>query len=79
MINAGSIGMPLHSLGKVPTFLTERMGTMGESIVESIVDNYGKSEVLTRLSDPNWFQALVVLSWECTGTVQALQPLFSVG
>ena len=57
MINAGSIGMPLH-FGKVPTFLTERMGTMGEAIVESIVENYGKSEVLTRLSDPNWFQAL---------------------
>ena len=55
MINAGSIGMPLH-FGKVPKFLTERMGLMGDAIVESIVDNYGKSEVLTRMSDPNWFQ-----------------------
>ena len=57
MINAGSIGMPLH-FGKVPRFLTERMGNMGDAIIESIVYNYGKSEVLTRMSDPNWFQAL---------------------
>ena len=69
MINAGSIGMPLH-FGKVPTFLTKRMGTMGEAIVESIVDNYGKSEVLTRLSDPNWFQALgavMGMHWNSSG------------
>ena len=46
MIHAGSIGMPLH-FGKVPSFLTDRMANMGEAIVESIVDNYGKSEVLT--------------------------------
>ena len=57
MINAGSIGMPLH-FGKVPGFLTERMGNMGDAIVESILTNYGKSELLSRMSDPNWFQAL---------------------
>ena len=56
MINSGSIAMPLH-FGKVPSFLTERMGKMGDAVIESIVDNYGKSEVLTRMSDPNWFQA----------------------
>jgi uncharacterized protein len=42
MISAGSIGMPLH-FGKVPSFLTERMGDMGEAIIESIVENYGPS------------------------------------
>ena len=42
MIHAGSIGMPLH-FGKVPTFLTDRMANMGETIIESIVENYGKS------------------------------------
>jgi len=69
MINAGMIGMPLH-FGKVPTFLTERMGNMGDAIVESIVDNYGKSEVLTRLSDPNWFQAfgaVMGMHWNSSG------------
>ncbi len=69
MISAGSIGMPLH-FGKVPNFLTERMGNMGEAIVESILDNYGKSELLTRMSDPNWFQALGALMgmhWNSSG------------
>jgi len=69
MINAGMIGMPLH-FGKVPGFLTERMGNMGDAIVESIVDNYGKSEVLTRLSDPNWFQAfgaVMGMHWNSSG------------
>ena len=51
MINAGSIGMPLH-FGKVPGFLSERMCNMGDAILESIVDNYGVSEVLSRMSDP---------------------------
>ena len=69
MIHAGSIGMPLH-FGKVPSFLTNRMANMGEAIVESIVDNYGKSEVLTRMSDPNWFQALgavMGMHWNSSG------------
>ena len=69
MIPAGSIGMPLH-FGKVPGFLTERMGNMGEAVVESILDNYGKSELLTRMSDPNWFQALGALMgmhWNSSG------------
>ena len=69
MINAGAIGMPLH-FGKVRGFLTERMGMMGDAIVESIVDNYGKSEVLTRMSDSNWFQALgavMGMHWNSSG------------
>ena len=69
MISAGSIGMPLH-FGKVPSFLTERMGDMGEAIIESIVENYGPSEVLTRMSDPQWFQALgatMGMHWNSSG------------
>lgn len=69
MISSGSIGMPLH-FGKVPTFLLDRMGSMGEAIVESIVDNYGTGEVLTRMSDPNWFQCLgatMGMHWNSSG------------
>ena len=69
MINAGSIGMPLH-FGKVPGFLTERMGNMGEAIVESILVNYGKSELLSRMSDPIWFQelgAVMGMHWNSSG------------
>ena len=49
--------MPLH-FGRLPTWFTDRMGSLSEAVIESVVQNYGKSEVLTRLSDPNWFQAL---------------------
>ena len=69
MISSGTIGMPLH-FGKVPSFLTQRMGQMGDAILESIVYNYGKSEVLTRMSDPNWFQALgavMGMHWNSSG------------
>ena len=66
--------MPLH-YGKVPRFLSERMGNMGDTIIESIVDNYGKSEVLTRMSDPNWFQAFGAVTgmhWNSSGVTAVL-------
>jgi hypothetical protein len=69
MINGGAMGMPLH-FGKVPTWLTERMGKMGSAIIESVAQNYGKSEVLTRLSNPNWFQAfgaVMGMHWNSSG------------
>ena len=74
MISAGAIGMPLH-FGKVPNFLSERMGRMGDAIIESILDNYGKSEVLTRMSDPNWFQAFGAVTgmhWNSSGVTAVL-------
>jgi hypothetical protein len=74
MINAGSMGLPLH-FGKMPSWFTERMGLMGSAIVESVVDNYGKSEVLTRMSDPNWFQALgavMGMQWNSSGVTAAV-------
>ena len=69
MINSGNIGMPLH-FGKMPKWLTERMGKMGSAVIESVAQNYGKSEVLSRLSNPNWFQALgavMGMQWNSSG------------
>ena len=69
MINAGSMGMPLH-FGKMPRWLTERMGNMGILIVESMIQNYGKNEVVKRFSDPNWFQAMgavMGMQWNSSG------------
>ena len=74
MINSGIIGMPLH-FGKMPRWLTERMGLMGSAVIESIVQNYGKSEVLTRLSNPNWFQAfgaVMGMQWNSSGVTAAV-------
>ena len=74
MINSGMMGMPLH-FGKMPNWLTQRMGKMGSAIVESIALNYGKSEVLTRLSDPNWFQAfgsVMGMHWNSSGVTASV-------
>tara|TARA_Y100000591_G_scaffold81953_1_gene69015 strand:- start:2448 stop:3692 length:1245 start_codon:yes stop_codon:yes gene_type:complete len=74
MINSGMMGMPLH-FGKMPTWLTHRMGNMGSAIIESIAQNYGKSEILTRLSDPNWFQAfgsVMGMHWNSSGVTASV-------
>ena len=74
MINSGTIGMPLH-FGKMPRWLTDRMGNMGIAIVESVVQNYGKSEMLTRMSDPNWFQAfgaVMGMQWNSSGVTASV-------
>lgn len=61
--------MPLHS-GFVPKWLAERMGKLGLAITEAIVAEYGKAEVLRRLSDPFWFQsfgAVLGMDWHSSG------------
>jgi len=61
--------LPLH-YGKVPPWLAERMRMLGGAIVESIVLEYGKSAVLSRLSDPFWFQAfgsVLGMDWHSSG------------
>ncbi|MGV3631003.1 MAG: DUF763 domain-containing protein [Bacteroidota bacterium] len=61
--------LPLH-YGKVPPWLAQRMSLLGGAIVESIVLEYGKSAVLTRLSDPFWFQSLgcvMGMDWHSSG------------
>ena len=61
--------LPLH-YGKVPPWLAERMRLLGGAIVESIVLEYGKSAVLSRLSDPFWFQAfgcVLGMDWHSSG------------
>ncbi|HEY0652324.1 MAG TPA: DUF763 domain-containing protein [Chryseosolibacter sp.] len=61
--------LPLH-YGKVPPWLAERMTLLGGAITESIIIDYGKSEVLKRLSDPLWFQAfgcVLGMDWHSSG------------
>ena len=61
--------LPLH-YGKVPPWLADRMRLLGGAIVESIVQEYGKSAVLSRLSDPFWFQAfgcVLGMDWHSSG------------
>ncbi|MBO9731127.1 MAG: DUF763 domain-containing protein [Chitinophaga sp.] len=61
--------LPLH-YGQVPPWLTKRMSLLGGAIVEAIVTDYGKGEVIKRLSDPCWFQALgcvLGMDWHSSG------------
>ncbi|WP_428331014.1 DUF763 domain-containing protein [Mucilaginibacter sp.] len=69
MKRSGSADMPLH-YGHVPTWLAERMAKLGLAVVENIVMDYGRDEVLRRLSDPFWFQSLgavMGMDWHSSG------------
>jgi hypothetical protein len=69
MKRSGSADLPLH-YGTVPTWLSERMARLGFAITESIITEYGKEEVLRRLSDPFWFQSLgavMGMDWHSSG------------
>jgi len=61
--------LPLHH-GHVPPWLASRMARLGRAITEAIVLEYGKGEVLRRLSDPLWFQsfgAVMGMDWHSSG------------
>ena len=65
----GHADLPLH-VGTVQKWLADRMMQMGTLIVESIIENFGKKEVLVRLSDPLWFQSLgavMGMDWHSSG------------
>jgi hypothetical protein len=65
----GSADLPLHG-GRVPPWLFERMARLGRVLAEAIVLEYGRDELLRRLSHPFWFQALGALmgmDWHSSG------------
>ncbi len=79
--------LPLH-YGKVPPWLAERMSLLGGAIIESVVLEYGRAEVMARMSDPLWFQALgcvMGMDWHSSGITtsvmgalkKALNPKFN--
>lgn len=54
----------------MPQWLATRMTTLGTAISESVLYHYGPSELLSRLSDPFWFQALgsvMGMDWHSSG------------
>ena len=61
MISSGTANLPLH-MGRAPKFLTQRMGRLSIAIIEAIIQEHGKSELLTRLADPNFFQSLAAMT-----------------
>ena len=62
--------LPLHG-GKAPRWLFQRMVKLGDAICTVIIDEYGPGELVARLSDSNWFQALacaIGYDWHSSGT-----------
>jgi hypothetical protein len=69
MHRSGTADLPLHG-GRVPPWLAERMTALGTAISEAVLYDYGASELLSRLSDPFWFQALgcvMGMDWHSSG------------
>jgi hypothetical protein len=69
MKRSGHADLPLHG-GRVPVWLADRMTKLGTAISENILYQYGPSELLSRLSDPFWFQALgsvMGMDWHSSG------------
>jgi hypothetical protein len=69
MKRSGFADLPLHG-GHVPAWLADRMTRLGTAISESILFHYGPAELLSRLSDPFWFQALgsvMGMDWHSSG------------
>src|ERR1700744_3559199 len=66
---AGSADLPLHG-GRVPPWLAEPMAKLGAVISQAIVHHYGRDELLSRLSQPFWFQsfgAVMGMDWHSSG------------
>jgi hypothetical protein len=71
----------LHG-GHVPAWLAQRMTALGTAIAENIFLQYGRSEFLSRLSDPFWFQALgcvMGMDWHSSGITTSVMGALKRG
>jgi uncharacterized protein len=65
----GTATLPLH-WGKAPPWLFNRMKRLARQIMLIILADFGPKELLSRLSDPLWFQALgcaLGFDWHSSG------------
>jgi hypothetical protein len=68
-MKTGSAHLPLH-YGKATSWLFQRMKKLAREITLCIVDEWGPDEMLAKLSDPYWFQALgcvLGFDWHSSG------------
>ena len=81
MKRSGIADLPLHG-GRVPAWLATRMTSLGTAISESVLLHYGRSELLSRLSDPFWFQALgavMGMDWHSSGITTSVMGALKRG
>jgi hypothetical protein len=68
-MKTGVAHLPLH-YGKAPPWLFQRMKSLAKEITLFVIDAYGVNEMLSRLSDPYWFQAfgcVLGFDWHSSG------------
>jgi uncharacterized protein len=81
MKRSGIADLPLHG-GRVPAWLASRMSTLGTAIAESVIVHYGRPALLSRLSDPFWFQALgsvLGMDWHSSGSTTSVMGALKRG
>lgn len=69
MPRTGTTTLPLH-YGSAPRWLFERMVALSREIVCAVTAEFGPKELLAKLSDPYWFQALgcvLGFDWHSSG------------
>ncbi len=81
MKRSGVADLPLHG-GRVPAWLADRMVLLGSAIAESVIYHYGRPSLLSRLSDPFWFQALgsvMGMDWHSSGITTSVMGALKKG
>jgi hypothetical protein len=77
----GTASLPLHG-GRAPAWLFSRMVKLSREISTHIVAEYGPDEMLRRLSDPFWFQALgcvLGFDWHSSGVTTTVTGALKEG
>src|SRR5258705_5639305 len=81
MKRSGGADLPLAG-GHVPHWRAERMARLGTAMTETIVQAYGASAFLSRLSDPFWFQAfgaVMGMDWHSSGITTSVMGALKRG
>jgi len=81
MKRSGTADLPLHG-GRVPPWLASRMERLGTAIVEAVLHHHGRRALLSRLSDPFWFQALgcvLGMDWHSSGITTSVMGALKRG
>ncbi|MBI4294717.1 MAG: DUF763 domain-containing protein [Chloroflexi bacterium] len=68
-MKTGTANLPLH-YGKAPRWLFERMTRLAREITIGVVAEFGPEDMLRRMADPFWFQALGCIlgfDWHSSG------------
>ncbi len=77
----GTADLPLHG-GKAPAWLFQRMVKLGGEITAAVITEFGPKDMLRRLSDPYWFQALgcvLGFDWHSSGVTTTVCGALKMG